>query len=128
MAFSGGCLIFFVGVRHFPLAYQMVHHQEFAHLSSKASDIFILLWFCIGLLLMNFGILAIYFSRKLKQGDQAARFFFLCTGIVLIIRTVFESKYPVAIPSANPFVMIRLVTMALLFLVPFFITISDETE
>lgn len=124
VGFSGGCLIFLVGVRHFPLAYEMLNYKDFQQLSARASDLFLLLWFCVGLLLINLGASAIYFSRKLKQKDPAACFFFLCTGVVLLIRTGFELIFPVAIPATNPFVMIQLVTMTVLFLIPGLLAIS----
>ncbi|MFZ5864587.1 MAG: hypothetical protein ACOYXY_01765 [Thermodesulfobacteriota bacterium] len=126
IAFVGGCIVIFQGIRHFPLAYQMAEDKEFAGLSTNASDMLILLWLCIGILLLNFGILSLYFSRRLRAGDQAARVFFLCGGITYFVRTLLELKYPVLIPTANHFVLVSVFLVCLLFLIPVLLTRSHE--
>ena len=122
MTFVGGCLVIFQGIQHFPLAYQMAGDQEFAGLSTKASDLLILLWLCVGILLLNFGILSLYFSRKLKEGDKDAGIFFLCGGIMYFVRTLFELKYPVSVPTPNHLVLVSIILVCLLFLIPVAIT------
>ena len=127
IAFVGGCIVIFQGIRHFPLAYQMAGYREFAGLSARASDLLILLWLCVGILLLNFGILSLYFARRLRAGDKAARVFFLCGGIMYFVRTLFELKYPVAVPTPNRFVLASVILVCLLFLVPVSMATSGET-
>lgn len=128
LAFVGGCIVIFQGVQHFPLAYQMASYQEFACLSANASDLLILLWLCVGILLLNFGILSLYFSRRLKAGDKAARVFFLCGGIMYFVRTLFELKYPVAVPTPNHFVLASVILVCVLFLIPVSMARSGDTD
>ena len=127
IAFAGGCIVIFQGIRHFPLAYQMASHEEFSGLSAKASDLFILLWLCVGILLLNFGILSLYFSRRLKAGDDSARVFFLCGGIMYFMRTLVEPTYPVSVPAPNHFVLVSVILVCVLFLTPVFLARSNET-
>ncbi len=125
-AFVGGCIVIFQGIKHFPLAYQMAGYQEFAGLSASASDLMILLWLCVGILLLNLGILSLYFSRKLRVGDNAARVFFLCGGIMYFVRTLLELRYPVSIPTPNHLVLASVFLACLLFLIPVWLTKSHE--
>jgi len=118
IAFAAGALEIFMGIRHFPLAYAMAKAPEFACLSQTATDLFILLWLCVGLLLITFGLLSLFFAHRLNQADPAARIFFLCQGIMLGVRAVFERIYPVSIPSPDPSVMVKVVVLSLCFLTP----------
>jgi len=115
-----------MGARHFPLAYQTAGHQEFAGLSAAASDLIVLLWFCVGILLLDLGILSLHFARRLKAGDRSSRVFFLCGGILCFVRALLDLKYPVTVPAPNHFVLATMVVVCLLFLIPVFITRGDQ--
>ncbi len=117
IAFIGGCFVTIIGIQHFPMAYNMAGSQDFAALSKGASDFFIMLCLSVGILLLTFGILSMYFSRKIKLGDQAARFFFLCVGIMFLLRCVIELMHPVTVPAPNPSVLINLFIVSLLYLI-----------
>lgn len=127
-AFVGGCIVIFQGIGHFPLAYEMAGRQEFAGLSAAASDLLILLWLCVGILLLNFGILSLYFARRLKAGDGSAWVFFLSGAIMYSVRTLFELKYPVSVPTPNHFVLISIIVVCVLFFVPVFIAGRGEVS
>ncbi len=126
IAFVGGCLAIFQGIKHFPMAFEMAKYHEYANLSKPASDLLILLWFCTGLMLLTFGVLSLYFSRKLRIRDHSARIFFLCGGIAYLLRTLFELIYPVAIPEPNNFVLAAVFTGSLLFLIPVALTLQAK--
>jgi hypothetical protein len=115
IAFAGGCLVIFQGIKHFPLAYKMASYPEFASLPANASDLLILLWLCVGILLLNFGLLSLYFSRRLYRGDKGAWVFFLSGGVAYFVRTLFELKYPVSVPAPNPIVLPTIILVCLLF-------------
>lgn len=128
IAFVAGCIVIFQGIKHFPLAYQMASYPEFASLPPNASDLLILLWLCVGLLLLNIGILSLYFSRRLYRGDKAALVFFLFGGIGYFVRTLFELKYPVSVPTPNPVVLPTIILVCLLFFSAVLLARSDEND
>jgi hypothetical protein len=80
----------------------------------------------VGILLLNLGVLSLHFARRLKAGDKAARVFFLCGGILYLVRALLELRYPVSIPAPNHLVLASIVLVFLLFMIPVFITRSDE--
>lgn len=127
IAFIGGCISIWQGVEHFPLAFEMAKYHEYASLSKPASDLLKLLWFCIGILLINFGVLSLYFSRKIKTDDSAARFFVLCGGILYLARTAIEIMYPVAVPAPDPIVLVSVFAVSLIYFTSFALTLKAKT-
>ncbi len=115
IACIGGLWIIRMGIGHFPMAYQAADSPEFASLAPHAADFLILLCLCVGITLIAFGILSIYFSRKLGSGDKSARFFFFCLATTFLIRTVIELKYPVAIPEPRPSVLVIVFLVSMIF-------------
>jgi hypothetical protein len=127
IGFLGGCISIWQGVQHFPLAFNMVRYHEYASLSKPAADLFILLWLCVGILLINLGGLSIYFSRKLKTGDSAARVFFLCGGVLYLARTAIEIMYPVAVPAPDPIVLVSVLAVSLIYFTSFAMSLNAKT-
>lgn len=118
ITFLGGLWVIWMGIKHFPMAYEMAGSQDFAGLAPNASDFLILLCLCLGILLIFAGILSLYFSRKLRLGDKAAQVFFLCEGILFLARTLLELMHPVAVPEPNHSVLVLVFLTSLIFLIP----------
>lgn len=118
LGFVGGLGLTALGVMHFPLAFEMVARPAFAQLSREASDFVVLLCLCVGLLLLLVGGLAVYFSQRLKRGDNTARGVFLTVAVALLGRTVLDVLYPLAILGETPAVAQNLLFVALCFALP----------
>jgi hypothetical protein len=116
----GGLIVIVQGIRHFPLACAMPDYPEFVGLSNAALELLILLWMCIGIMLINLGVLAVYFSGRLGQGDSGARIFFICSGVLYLVRAALEVIYPVRIPAHSHGVLAVIVLTSALFLISVF--------
>lgn len=120
-------IIVFQGLNHFRIPYVLAELPELSALPDGVSDMFILLWLCIGILLLNLGFLAFYFRGKLIMGNTVARVFFLCAGILYAARTVIEMIYPFRVPEPNPVVLPTIALVCLLLLVSWFLAPRTET-
>ena len=111
-----------IGLQHFPMAFDMLKYPEFAGLRENASDMIVLLFFCVGIFLVNCGVLSLYFAGKLKTGGKDARVFFLCQGITILFRAAIEIMYPAAVPEPDPALLPLIFLVSLTFLVPVALT------
>ncbi|THB65195.1 MAG: hypothetical protein D6E12_13180, partial [Desulfovibrio sp.] len=89
--------------------------HEYAALSAPALDFFILITYCVGLLLVVFGAWSLFFAYRLLKGNGLARVYFMSQGLMLSTRTVFEAMYPVAVPEPRPEVLYQLAGLGLFF-------------
>ncbi len=119
----GGITEILIAVLHFLMPLQFAHTGEFAELSPEYLSFVLHGTVAIGLCLIVFGALSIYFSPKLLQGKQSAWIFGLSQGILWAGRSISELIFPVKLPLfflSNPTVLILplVVLLALLFLIP----------
>ena len=130
--FAGGVAELVVAVLHFVMPLPFSTTGEFAQLSENYWSFVILATIAIGLCMVVFGILSIYFSRKLLEGEKSAWVFGLSQGLLWLGRTLFELILPVKIPLfflSNPTVLILplCILLTLLFLVPIIVFREDLT-
>jgi len=123
LVFTGGVVELLIAVLHFLMPFQLLRAEEIAKLPDDYRSFLFLVTVAIGLLLAVFGVLCIYFSKKLLLGDATAWVFGLSQGILWLGRTVLELILPVRIPLfflPNPTILILPATilLAMLFLVP----------
>lgn len=115
IALAGSIWVILMGIGHFPMAYEMVNDSNFASLPSNAADLLILLFLCIGILLIFVGGLSLYFSFKLQSGERVARIFFIAVSILFLGRTILELIYPVSVPEPNLSVLVNIFLLCLMF-------------
>ncbi len=119
IALGVGCIAalfqLYIGIMHFPMAHDMAAFHEYAALSAPALDFFILITYCVGLLLVVFGAWSLFFAYRLLKGNGLARVYFMSQGLMLSTRTVFEAMYPVAVPEPRPEVLYQLAGLGLFF-------------
>lgn len=116
ISFATGLYVAFIGVMHFPMAYEKAASPDFIGLAPNASDFLILLSLAVGILLITFGVLSLYFSPMLKRGEKTAQVFFLAQGILFLARTIIELMHPVAFPKPDLFVLVSVFLIGMLFL------------
>ena len=119
----GGCIEILMGLIHFLMPIQLVNASEIAALANNYKNIILLETFAIGLCLFVFGILTIYFSRRLVCGEKSAWIFGISQGVLWMGRTILELLFPVTIPlfflsSPTALVLPVVFLLGLLFLVP----------
>lgn len=121
--FIGGVIEIIIGILHFVWPFQFSEPGGFADVSSDYGSAVFLCVICIGLCQIVFGMLSIYYSAKLLNGEGTAWIYGISQGILWEVRTVFELLLPVRIPFfflSNPtiFVLPLCFLLGLLFLVP----------
>jgi hypothetical protein len=120
---SGGVIEIVIGILHFVWPFQFNEPGGFADVSSDYGSAVFLCVICIGLCQIVFGVLSIYYSGKLLNGQRSAWVYGISQGILWEARTGFELLLPVRIPFlflSNPtvFVLPMCFLLGLLFLVP----------
>lgn len=123
---AGGIVEILIAVLHFVWPFELIRFGEFSFLSTKYQELLILSSISIGLCLFIFGMLAIYFSIKLKEGSEAAWLFGITQGLLWLARAGFELIYPVKLPMyciENPTVLVfpMALLLGLIFIVPLLI-------
>jgi hypothetical protein len=126
----GGSIEILIGLIHFVMPFQIVSTSEIASLPSNYKIIITLMIVAVGLCLVTFGALSIYFSGRLMKGERSAWVFGVSQGILWIGRTILEMLFPVTIPLlflSNPTVLVlpMVFILSLLFLVPLWMS-KDE--
>jgi len=124
--YIGGIIELLIAVLHFIWPFELIETGEYAMLSGQYRDLLFLSSISIGLCLCIFGILSIYFSRKLMNGEKSALVYGTSQAILWGGRSVGELLFPVSIPMyfiQNPtiFVLPLSLFLSLLFLAPLFI-------
>lgn len=120
---AGGIIEIFIAAVHFVWSFALVGYGEFAGLSADYRDILLLSSLAIGVCLCVFGLLSIYFSRRLAEGDRSAWVFGISQGVLWEIRAALEVVYPVRVPLSfitRPTVIVlpMSVLIGLMYLVP----------
>ena len=95
---AGGIVEILIAGIHFVWPFELIKFGEFSFLSTKYQELLILSSISIGLCLFIFGMLAIYFSTKLKEGSEVAWLYGITQGILWLARAGFELIYPVKMP------------------------------
>jgi hypothetical protein len=121
--FIGGVIEIIIGIFHFVWPFQFNEPGGFADVFSDYGSAVFLCVICIGLCQIVFGVLSIYYSEKLLDGQRSAWVYGISQGILWQVRTLFELLLPVRIPFfflSNPttFVLPFCFLLGLLFLVP----------
>ncbi len=127
---TGGVIEIIIGILHFVWALSFNEPGGFADVSSDYGSAVFLCVICIGLCQIGFGVLSIYYSGKLLNGERSAWVYGISQGILWQVRTVFELLLPVRIPFlflSNPtvYVLPLCFLLGLLFLVPLLTFKSD---
>ena len=95
LMFIGGIAELVVALLHFLMPFQLATAGEIVELSHDYRGFLLLATFAIGLCMVIFGGLSIYFSNKLLLGEESAWIFGLSQGILWAGRTIFELILPV---------------------------------
>jgi hypothetical protein len=127
---AGGIAEILIAVLHFLMPLQFSQTGEFANLSDDYRNFVLLATLAIGLCVGIYGILCIYFSRKLLKGEATAWVFGISQAALWSGRTILELILPVKIPLfflSNPTILVLplSILLTLLFLVPL-ITFREE--
>ena len=123
---AGGCIEILCGIIHFIWPFQFKEAGGFTDLSSVHGRTAFICVIAVGLCLTVFGVLSIYFSKKLLTGEKGAWVYGISQGILWEIRTIFEILLPVKLPMffiSNPtiYVLPLAFLLGLLYLVPLLI-------
>jgi hypothetical protein len=120
---AGGVVEILIALIHFVWPFQLSKTKEFSQFSIDYKNIMFLSSIAIGLCLFVFGVLSIWFSKKLLTGEHSAWVYGISQGILWEVRTVCELIFPVTIPLfciSHPTVLVLPLAflLGLLFLVP----------
>ena len=123
LMFIGGIAELVVALLHFLMPFQLATAGEIVELSHDYRGFLLLATFAIGLCMVIFGGLSIYFSNKLLLGEESAWIFGLSQGALWAGRAIFELILPVRValfflPNPTVLILALALGLALLFLVP----------
>jgi len=110
-------------VQHFTWPYAFIQTEPFAGLPEPQKEFVLLVSIAIGLAMLIFGSLAIYFAFKIRIGEHSALAFTLSQAILWTGRLILEILYPVRLPlyfieQPSSMVIILCLILILIFLVP----------
>lgn len=120
---AGGVAELLIALLHFLMPLQLSGDEEIAQLPAQYRSFVLLATLAIGLCVMVFGALCLYFSQKLLAGERTAWAFGISQGVLWAGRAILEMAFPVRIPLfflPNPTLLVLplSISLALLFLVP----------
>jgi hypothetical protein len=123
LLFAGGVAELMVAILHFLMPLQISQTKEISGLPVDYRSYIFHATIAVGLCMLVFGALSIYFSQRAYQGERAVWVFGLSQGILWTARVLSELCLPVRIPlffMPNPTIVILplVIVIALLFLVP----------
>jgi len=78
----GGLVEILIGILHFAWPLQLAETGEYANLSTDYKGLLLLCVIATGLCLTIFGVLSIYFSKKLLIGEKSAWVYGISQGIL----------------------------------------------
>lgn len=109
----GGTLTVWMGLEHVLGARTVQQLPPLSALSPSVTDFIVLLFECVGILLLFLGGLSIYFARGLAVGDRVAKVFFACVSLLWLGRVAIEVMHPVTVMVITPPVLIAILINAL---------------
>jgi hypothetical protein len=120
---AGGIIDIVIAVVHFFWPHALVNYAQFRGLTTDFRNMVVLSAFAIGVCLTVFGLLSIYFSRRLLAGERSAWVFGISQGVLWAARAALEVAYPVGIPlffitRPTIFVLPLAILLGLIYLVP----------
>jgi hypothetical protein len=123
---TGGIIEIAIGILHFVWPVELNRVGLLSDLSGDFRDLLILASISIGLCVLVFGTLSIFYSKKLAAGHGAAWVYGISQGILWEVRAIFELMFPVKVPMffiSNPtvFVLPFAILLGLVFLAPLLI-------
>lgn len=117
LLFIGGILEFIVASFHFTWPYAMIQTGPFAELPEANKAFIVLATLAIGLVMLVFGSLSIYFAFRIRMGEYSALVFSLAQAILWTGRLILEILYPVRLPLyfiEQPSSMVIVLSLALI--------------
>jgi hypothetical protein len=123
LVFAGGVVELLIAIAHFLMPLAIGQTGEISSLSIAYRNYVTHATIAVGLCMVCFGVLSIYFSQKASQGDKNAWVFVLSQAAVWTARVISELILPINVPLfflSNPTTVIlpMVFVIALLFLVP----------
>jgi hypothetical protein len=119
----GGIVELLVAALHFIMPFSIGQAAEIGGLPVAYRNYVFHATIAVGLCMVCFGVLSIYFSRKALQGDKTAWVFALSQAVLWAARVASELILPINVPLfflSNPTTVIlpMVIVIILLFLVP----------
>jgi len=129
----GGIIELAIAGLHFLWPFDLVETGEYAVLTGQYRDLLLLSSLAIGLCLLVFGALSIYFSRRLFTGEKSALIYSTSQAILWGGRATGELIFPVSVPIyfiENPtiFVLPLSFLLCLMFLAPPLLWTASQRE
>ncbi len=118
IGFLAGLYMLFMGGIHFPMGEQLLQMSQFSGLPHQSQDFLIMLCLVIGVCLVTFGVFTLYFANKIRVGNLKARWFFIIVGIMILVRSWVEWRYPIALPDPDIFNLFNFLGFSLLYFIP----------
>jgi hypothetical protein len=123
LLFWGGIVELLIALLHFLMPLAIGQAAEIAGLPVEYRNYVFHATIAVGLCMTVFGLLSIYFSRKMQQQERAVWVFGLSQGGLWTVRILSELALPVKVPLfflSNPTIVIlpTVIVIALLFIIP----------
>jgi hypothetical protein len=123
LLFSGGIAELLIAILHFIMPFAIGQAVEINGLSVAYRNYVFHATIAVGFCMTAFGVLSIYFSRKMMQGEQTAWVFCLSQAALWTARVISELVLPVKVPLfflSNPTTVIlpMVIVIAMFFLIP----------
>jgi hypothetical protein len=121
--FAGGVVELLIAIAHFLMPFAIGKVGEISSLSAIYRNYVAHATIAVGLCMVCFGVLSIYFSQKVSQGDKNARVFASSQAVLWMARVVSELILPINVPLfflSNPTTVIlpMVIVITILFFVP----------
>jgi uncharacterized membrane protein len=129
----GGIAELLVAALHFVMPFSIGQAAEISGLPVAYRNYIFHATIAVGLCMVCFGVLSIYFSQKASQGDKNAWGFAMSQAALWTTRAISELILPINVPLfflSNPTTVIlpMVIVIILLFLVPTVILLPRERE
>lgn len=127
----GGIVELLVAALHFIMPFSIGRAAEIGGLPVAYRNYVFHATIAVGLCMVCFGVLSIYFSQKASQGDKTAWVFALSQAALWAARVISELILPINVPLfflPNPTTVIlpMVIVIAILFLVPTLLLRTEE--
>ena len=131
--YIGGTVELLIAILHFIWPFELIETGVYSMLTGHYRGLFLLSSISIGLCLSIFGILSIYFSRRLMNGEKSALVYSASQAVLWGGRAIGELLFPVSVPMyfiGNPtvFVLPLSLLLSLVFLSPLIVLKTFEQD